>query len=111
MSDFTWVPSYDAELVDEHRVKEARFGDGYVQTSADGINPVKEVWNLPFEGISLTVGEAIRAFLRTKTGQSFTWTNPNGVEKSYRLRGDVRQRRHGPVSVTMNITLEEWMGP
>lgn len=110
MSDFNWTPSYRTEVEDQYAVKEARFGDGYRQTSPDGVNPVAEVWNLVFENIPLATGQAIRAFLKGKAGTSFTWTNPDGVEKRYTLRGAVAMPRVGPTTVNLSCTFEEFFG-
>jgi phage-related protein len=107
MSDLNYVASYGTELMDQPRVQRAEFGDGYVAEAPDGINPVKEVWNVLFDTISLADGEAIRAFLRTKTGSTFTWTNPNGVEKRYRQAGELKMPRKGPNTVSLTVVFEE----
>lgn len=111
MSDFTYTPSYATPVTDKFRELEARFGGGYVQTAPDGLNAVAEVWSLQFEAIPLARGEAIRAFLRSKVGASFTWTPPGGSEKRFRRIGEVTMPRSGPTTVNLTCTFEEWFGP
>ena len=111
MSDFTYVPSYATPVEDEYRELTAQFGGGYAQTAPDGINPVSEVWSLQFNEIPLARGEAIRAFLRTKVGTSFTWTPPGGSETRFRRVGSVTMPRTGPTTVNLTCTFRQWFGP
>lgn len=77
MSDFTWTPIYSPEMSNEPRVLSANFGDGYEQRLGDGINTIKDIWNLTFRGTRTEIAD-ILTFLKTKRGvASFTWT-PNG---------------------------------
>lgn len=110
MSDFNYIPSYQSEVSDEYAVDLAQFGDGYVATAPDGINPVKEVWRLRFDNIKLVDGEAIRAFLKTKAGLSFTWTPPGGTEKRWRHIGGVNMPRIGSAVVNLTCVFEEYFG-
>jgi phage-related protein len=74
MSDFTWKPIYTPVRNKAPKVLTASFGDGYEQRVADGINTIKEVWDLTFRGTRTEI-DAIDAFLTTKAGvTSFTWT-------------------------------------
>ncbi|MDE9483965.1 phage tail protein, partial [Xenorhabdus bovienii] len=53
-----------------------QFGDGYKQTSGDGINSQRESWPLSFVG-GLSEIAPIMAFLREHQGwRSFKWRNP-----------------------------------
>lgn len=60
----------------------AQFGDGYVQESADGINPMLRVWDVAFTNIPGVTGttptlKAINDFLTLQGGwQRFLWTQP-----------------------------------
>lgn len=110
MSDFTWTPSYTSDVTDQYSVDRAEYGDGYVATAANGINPVKQVWRLVFDPCKLDVGNAIRAFLRSKAAKSFTWTPPGEAEKRWRLVGDVSMPRTGPATVTLTCVFEEAFG-
>lgn len=78
MSVFTWTPdpglSRDSELV----LHEARFGDGYMQRTAAGINNERQTFNLTFTRIEGEIND-IDDFLREhKDGQSFEFANRRG---------------------------------
>lgn len=58
------------------RTRKAQFGDGYVQSVADGINNKVRQWPLTFRGTASKIGD-IAAFLDAHTGAiSFLWTPP-----------------------------------
>jgi phage-related protein len=109
MSDFTYVPSYTTDGADKFAELVNKFGDGYQQVIPDGINPVAETWNLVFDPIPIADIGSIRAFFREKTGQTFTWTNPSGVEKRYRRTGDVTWAIAGNAG-SLHVTIEEAFG-
>lgn len=110
MSDFNYIPSYKSSVSDAYAVDRAEFGDGYVLTAPNGINPVREVWRLVFDSIKRTDGDAIRAFLKSKAGRSFSWTPPGGAEKRWRQAGDVEMPFEGPSVVTLHVVFEEAFG-
>lgn len=110
MSDFNYVPSYQTDGSDQFSELEAKFGDGYRQVSPDGINPVAERWNLVFDTVPTATAEAIRTFLRSHAGQSFTWTNPSSVEKRYIRTGEVSFVPAGPGHYSLRFTIEEFFG-
>lgn len=73
---FTYLRQSGAAGKFNYRVREAKFGDGYTQVVADGLNNETQNWPLSFEG-SLTEMTAIRDFFRRHAGaKSFMWTPP-----------------------------------
>jgi len=57
-------------------VRTTQFGDGYAQSTGDGINGEKESWPLVFVGVWDEIGPIVR-FLREHKGyRSFKWQNP-----------------------------------
>lgn len=77
MSDFTWKPIFSPEMSNEPKVLSAQFGDGYEQRVGDGINTIKDIWNLTFRGTRAEIAD-ILDFLKNKKGvTAFTWT-PSG---------------------------------
>ncbi|WP_340618608.1 phage tail protein [Xenorhabdus entomophaga] len=57
-------------------VRSVQFGDGYKQTSGDGINARRESWPLSFVG-TLPEIEPVITFLREHQGwRAFKWRNP-----------------------------------
>ncbi|WP_426575992.1 phage tail protein [Xenorhabdus stockiae] len=60
----------------EPRVRAVQFGDGYKQTSGNGINAQRENWPVSFVG-TLSDIQPIIAFLREHQGwRAFKWRNP-----------------------------------
>jgi phage-related protein len=58
------------------RVRQAQFGDGYVQTIADGIHNIVHNWPLVFRGSAAKMAP-IMAFIDAHVGAiSFYWTPP-----------------------------------
>ncbi|WP_244922708.1 phage tail protein [Xenorhabdus cabanillasii] len=57
-------------------VRTVQFGDGYKQTSGDGINMQRESWPLSFVGAQSDI-QPVMDFLREHQGwRSFKWRNP-----------------------------------
>jgi phage-related protein len=84
MSTFTWRPSFGSDKDVKNAVSEAKFGDGYTQRTAMGINSQKDDWTLKFDSIDTTTAQAIDDFLKARGGyQSFTWVNLDGVSGTY----------------------------
>lgn len=87
MATFAWLPSYPASVDRAPRVKTAKFGDGYEQRQADGINNNLAVWNLTFANRDATEASAIDDFLNARGGvERFDWTDPDGVAGKYICR-------------------------
>ncbi|MDR0259096.1 MAG: phage tail protein, partial [Comamonas sp.] len=81
---FTWCPRIEPQGTVSHRVLSAKFGDGYEQTAADGINTAMQSWPLSFVGRAAVI-EPIKSFLdQHGSWQSFLWTPPLGAAGSYR---------------------------
>ena len=51
LETFNWSPRVNPSQDVTMRTREAQFGDGYTQTSGDGINPRSQSWDLTFIGI------------------------------------------------------------
>lgn len=77
MSVFIWTPEFGATNNPTATVIEAKFGDGYSQRQAAGMNSVSDVWTLSFNNRSPEEGAAIKAFLKARGGrEAFDWTPP-----------------------------------
>lgn len=74
MATFTWTPKYGARKKSPVRVLKTDFGDGYRQRTADGLNTIKEKWDLEFVQSDTNI-DTIEAFLIARGGwESFDWT-------------------------------------
>lgn len=107
MSEFTWLPDYNASRATEPRVKAVRFGDGYEQRQADGINTIREQWSLTFSNRDLAEADAIDAFLTAQAGvENFDWIPPReSVAKKFICRAWQRTPVTGVID-TISATFE-----
>jgi|WetSurMetagenome_2_1015567.scaffolds.fasta_scaffold21550_2 phage-related protein len=75
---FSYVPDRSFTRQSKPRVNIAKFGDGYSQRYAAGINTVEEAWTLNFKNKTISVANAIMDFFYNKQGaEYFLWT-PQG---------------------------------
>jgi phage-related protein len=66
------------QLLNEPKVKAAKFGDGYEQRVADGINNDLQKWQITFSKRSAADVQEVYDFLKARGGwESFEWT-PRG---------------------------------
>lgn len=79
MSTFTWTPTNGVRQKTTPRVRRIKFGDGYEQRTADGINTKSETWDLAFVGLTDAEADAIDAFLTARNAvEAFDWVTPAG---------------------------------
>ena len=64
------------------RIRKAQFGDGYMQVSGDGINPIIRSWDLTFIGKYSYITSIIVFLGRSSRVKSFQWTPPTNVPGS-----------------------------
>lgn len=84
---FSWIPDYGFEQESKANVSTVKFGDGYEQRRAEGINVIQNSWSLTFDKRSSATIQAIQGFLLSKKGlESFDFVAPNGV--TYKVRTD-----------------------
>ena len=97
---FTWFPTTGHSKAVEPRVSSAKFGDGYEQRVANGINNIADKWSLTFTA-SKDICDAIDLFLRTQGAASaFIWTNPDSETGKYICRSWNKSRDMGKVTVS-----------
>lgn len=78
---FSWYPDEGADENIKPDVMVTKFGDGYEQRVAKGINPDVITWNLTFTGSVSGTSNVLnaRTFLKSMGAvTSFQWTNPLG---------------------------------
>lgn len=70
-------PSPGSSDKPEVRIRKAEFGDGYTQSTADGLNHVRRVLVLEWPVLEAAEADAIIAFFRTQGGyRTFLYTPP-----------------------------------
>ncbi|MFO1417234.1 MAG: phage tail protein [Methylotetracoccus sp.] len=79
MAKWLWAPSFGSESETEPRVGVVKFGDGYEQRMADGINTVLPTWNLEWSEAERSVVRDMVAFLKARGGlEAFEFKDPDG---------------------------------
>jgi phage-related protein len=83
--------SQTSQMKREPRLITAKFGDGYEQNTPDGINNVKEVWNVTWDNLtSADCATLENTWKTTRYGCDYvTWTPPLpaplNIQKKYRI--------------------------
>lgn len=90
-------PSYSSSLNLKPKILEAKFGDGYEQAVADGINNKPRMYSLMFNNLDVVDGDAIEAFFDTNDTATtpFDWTPPNGVAGRFKCKEHTRDFHSG----------------
>jgi len=98
-------PSSGTKTKPEIKLKEAQFGDGYTQTTRDGLNHLRKVVTLQWDILLEAQGDAIENFFDAQGGDTPFY---------YTIRGDISRkwtckdydRTHGEVN-KVTATLRE----
>lgn len=105
--EFTWRPDQEHSGEIKPVVTTTKFGDGYELRVARGINNQVESWELEFTKNATEILE-VRAFLAARGGiESFLWSNPYGVQKTYVAREGWKERRVGTKVVSISVKFEQ----
>ena len=106
---FPFTPSYAPVDSRKPRVLSARFGDGYEQRAADGINPDLQAWKLNFGPLRTKDADAVEAFLirNNVASDPFYWSPPRPYADYYARtwEKEVNPVDNNWVSVTYSIEL------
>lgn len=87
MATFTFIPSVGAAVDMAPAVRSVKFGDGYEQRVAFGLNTQPEAWSLEFRGLPQSSAAAIDTFLRARRGvDAFDWISPAGTAGKFICR-------------------------
>lgn len=107
MAEFTWPATYGATLSMKPRVASSRFGDGYEQRVADGLNSKLRSWRLEFMNRPLALADAIEGFLDARGGvESFDWQPPRGGPGKWVCR-EWTSAQTSPQHWSISCTFEE----
>lgn len=71
------APSVGATAEPKLNLRETEFGDGYTERSPNGLNHLREAWELKFELLTAAQSATLRAFLQERGGyKAFLYTPP-----------------------------------
>lgn len=109
MATFTEVPSFSCSSQRKPRVLAIRFGDGYEQRAADGLNPDLQVWQVTFSQVPTATADTIEGFFMTYESHvtPFVWTPPRALTSSNFLCRSWTRTIATPTTDTITATFEE----
>jgi phage-related protein len=105
-----YIPSYSSSSKVEPRVLITRFGDGYCQRAANGINLFPDKWSLTFQNITDVDALAIETILKNAAGGTVQWKPaPAAIADPYRnfMCLSWQRTRNNYNSQTLTCELEE----
>ena len=107
MATFDYTVDYGSKMRKKPNVSVAKFGDGYEQREANGINNRKETWDVIFANRSTEEADEIEEFLDDHGAETaFDWTSPRATVGKFFCR----EWDYGPsigVYKTINATFEQ----
>lgn len=78
---FTWTPDFGAGKASKPTISPVKFGDGYEQRAAVGLNTNPKTWNLAFSKRDISEIDAIDSFLDARGAvERFSWTPPRASD-------------------------------
>lgn len=106
------TPDFGAQKRTQPNVRVVRFGDGYEQRLAYGVNTQPKNWSLTWSASSNSDADAIEAFWEARGAvESFDWT-PIGDTTSYKFVCRQWQRQHQYADInTITATFEQVFEP
>lgn len=112
MAVFDWAESDGSDVGFKVRVLKTRFGDGYEQRAADGLNPITQSWHLKFDNVDNDIGTEIVNFLKARAGvEAFDWT-PKWATSAIKVVCEDWSRSIAPGDLTnLSMTFEQRFVP
>lgn len=87
MATFTTLPDNGCTYEVKPNVRVAKYGDGYEQRQANGLNTMPKTWNLRFSVRTDAEANTIVSFLEAQASVlAFDWVDPNGSAGKYVCR-------------------------
>jgi phage-related protein len=96
----------DSDEKPEVKLKKAEFGDGYTQTSRDGLNHIREVLSLSWESLTATQAQAIYDFFKSHGGDIPFWYTPSDSTTPIKFTCEEWSRKKTTPN-TMTATLKQ----
>lgn len=106
---FNFRVNSDASGEGEFILSKSKFGDGYEQEIAHGLNAEKQKWSNTFSGYRAQA-EAVVEFLRAHKGVPFFWTPPLSPTGYYKCK-TYRIQPQGGGYFLVNMDFEQAYAP
>lgn len=112
MSDFEFIPDFGLTKSVKPTVRSAKFGDGYEQRVAFGINTQPENYDLVFSNRGQEETDNIEEFLSSRAGVDvFTWTPPGATTEKKFICREWSIQWVNPSLYTINCKFEQVFDP
>ena len=107
----TIKPDQGATKSVEARVLSIKFGDGYAQEAADGINNLVETWTVSYTNRTRSEVQSIDDVLKGCAGYlPIDWTTPEGLAKKFTCKRWSPSYNHDG-DCSLSATLVQYFGP
>ena len=106
---FTWQTERGEGEI-KQATRTTKFGDGYAQTVADGINNKSQSWPVTFTGMKSRIKDIMDFIDRHKGAKGFLWEPPLGDLGLYKCNGYKPVHRGGQV-YAITATFEQTFHP
>jgi len=112
LPSFTFTADFGAAKSSRPTVTTIKFGDGYEQRTAYGLNSNPRKWNLRFSNRSVSDIDDIEEFLNARGAtESFDWTGMRGDESVVVVCREWSRTTDHANSDTLTATFEEVFEP
>lgn len=112
MAIFTETPDFATRKKTEPSVSKIKFGDGYEQRVAYGINTSPRIWNVRFANRLVTEIDAIEEFFQDRNGvEAFEWTPPRESTAVMIVCSSWDRSFDNPQTDTISATFEQVFEP
>lgn len=112
MPEFEWTPDFGAAKRSSPTVQAVKFGDGYEQRAAYGLNTNSKTWNLSFSNRDVDDIDDIEEFLDARGAvESFDWTPPRADDTIKVVCREWSRRIDHAGTDTLTATFEQVFEP
>ncbi len=104
----TWTPPRPPQLGNrltiDQKIKEAKFGDGYEQNAADGLNSIRRQWSLSWSACTDAEADQIENFWIEQGKTKAFWYQVPGTAAAFKWKFATYDRTQGnPDSIQVTI--------
>ena len=111
MSVLPFAPQFSSRAKRQPRVRKSGFGDGYEQRTADGLNVIRDEWDLVFT-LKRADAESLLSFFDGLQGVSrFQWTAPGQSQALNYICDDWNYQLLSTGAMTINAHIYQDFNP
>ena len=100
-------PQIGSSVQRSPRMRLAQFGDGYEQSTPDGLNADRQVWSLVWNALPHAEADLVDAFLEARGGAEAFWWTPNGASAAIKVKCRQWRREEGQIVDRITATFRQ----